>query len=488
MAKPEQQQDDSWRPAVVWFRDDLRLGDNPALHAAAATGRPLICVFVHETGEAGPRPLGGAACWWLHGSLFELDKSLREHGGRLHLFSGTASQLLPAIVAACRADAIFWNRRYGEAERHIDEDLKTSFRQRGVEAKSFSGHLLYEPWTLSTGAKTPFRVFSAFWRAARASGEPDMPLPAPVRLHFHRPPQEVRSQGASLDELGLQPATPDWASGLRAAWQRGEGGARKCLHAFLDEGFLHYAGERDRPDRAATSRLSPYLRFGNISVRQIWHGANAAAHAGDTALASRNLEKFHSELGWREFSYHLFYHNPDMARRNLQPKFDGLPWRSDARALAAWQKGQTGYPLVDAGMRELWATGYMHNRVRMVAASFLIKDLLLDWRSGEAWFWDTLVDADAANNAASWQWVAGSGADAAPFFRIFNPVLQGEKFDPKGDYVRKWVPELASLPDKFLHRPWEAPENLRHHLAYPGRIIDHPEARQRALEALSQLG
>ncbi len=476
-------------PIVVWFREDLRLGDNPAFYHAAATGRPLVCLFIDEVAGRDVRPLGGAARWWLHGSLLELDKSLRERSGRLLLFRGVAGEIVPLVVAACRAIAVFWNRRYTEPTRRIDEDLKKSFRQQCIDARSFNGNLLYEPWTMSTSAKVPFRVFSVFWREAQASGEPDPPLPMPAGPHFYAIPHEVEVRSLRLEDLHLEPAAPDWAGGLRAVWRRGERGAHTRLNNFIGGGLAHYEDSRDRPDRLATSRLSPYLRFGNISARQIWHQASIAAYARGPAQTTRSLEKFQSELGWREFSYHLLYHNPDIAKRNLQKKFDRFAWRTDPEALLAWQQGRTGYPLVDAGMRELWNTGHMHNRVRMVVASFLMKDLLIDWREGESWFWDTLIDADAANNPASWQWVAGSGADAAPFFRIFNPVLQGEKFDPDGDYVRRWLPELAHLSAKFIHRPWEAPDLLRRRVVdvYPDRIIDHGKARKRALQAWSEL-
>ena len=476
-------------PIVVWFRDDLRLGDNPAFHEAAATGRPLVCIYVEDIAGRDARALGGAARWWLHGSLRELGKSLEEKGGQLLLFSGAAEDVVPFVVASCDATAIFWNRRYIKSVKEIDKALKDAFKRRGIEARSFNGHLLYEPWALSTSAKMPFKVFSPFWRAAQAFGEPACPLPEPVHPKFHIVPQEVEIRSRLLEELRLEPSSPDWAGGMREAWHRGERGAQRCLNIFLESGLSVYAGSRDRPDVMATLRLSPYLRFGNISARQVWHQATAAAHARGPALDTRNLEKFQAELGWREFSYHLLYHNPDIGTQNFQQKFDGFRWRSDPTSLAAWQYGRTGYPLVDAGMRELWTTGYMHNRVRMVTASFLVKDLLIDWREGEAWFWDTLVDADAANNAASWQWVAGTGADAAPFSRIFNPVLQGEKFDPDGSYVRRWIPEIADLPTKFIHRPWEAPELLRSRClnTYPHRIVDHRGARERALQVLSRL-
>lgn len=478
---------DCANPIIVWFRDDLRLADNPAFHSASRSGQPLICIFVHETSDEAPRQLGGAARWWLHGALLELDRALNAIEGQLWLFSGSSTQIIPPLAATCRASAVCWNRRYGAAERQIDDRVETSLKRHDIEVRSFNGHLLHEPWTIAAHTDVPFRVFSTFWRAALASGEPDAPLRAPSRVSFFKPNVELESHSARLCDLRLQPTAPDWTEGLRVAWRPGETAAQARLIEFLEDGFSIYATSRDRPDQPATSSLSPYLRFGNISVRQVWHAASAAARITRSELAKRNLEKFKSELGWREFSYYLLHHNSDIARRNLQPRFDNFAWRTDHKAFKAWQKGETGYPLVDAGMRQLWATGWMHNRVRMVVASFLVKDLLIDWRKGEAWFWDTLVDADGANNAASWQWVAGSGADAAPFFRIFNPILQGQKFDPDGAYVRQWVPELRHLPDKFIHCPWEmskmALDGDQTAVAYPDRIVDHQYARHRALAA-----
>ena len=421
--------------------------------------------------------------------LDALSDGLAARGGRLFFFRGPAADLIERLAVDSRAAAIYWNRRYDEAGQLVDKKLKAALRQRGLVVESFNGHLLHEPWTMAKQGK-PFRVFSAFWRAACRLGAPPRPIPAPQTLSFSVLPPALGARVVALADLALEPKSPDWAGGLRATWQRGEPGAQACLERFLTGGLPGYATNRDRPDKPNTSRLSPYLRFGNISVRQVWHAAMAAMVSRDSGIGEQDLEKFLSELGWREFSYHLLHHHPDLARRNLRARFDFTPWRMDPVALRAWQHGQTGYPFVDAGMRELWTTGWVHNRVRMVAASFLVKHLLMDWRQGEAWFWDTLVDADPANNAVNWQWVAGSGADAAPYFRIFNPVLQGERFDPDGVYVKRWVPELSGLPSSLIHRPWAATAaqlaaaGVCLGEAYPNRIIEHDEARRRALAAL----
>jgi deoxyribodipyrimidine photo-lyase len=343
--------------------------------------------------------------------------------------------------------------------------------------------------TSKTG--TPLRIFTPFWRAARATGEPAAPLGTLRKFAFHDPPKSLKA--VALADLHLAPKKPDWAGGLREAWTPGEAGAHAALRHFLKRGFDGYAADRNRPDMTSTSRLSPFLRFGHLSPRQIWHAAQHAVMSKTTKGSRNDLDKFFSELGWREFSYHLLFYNPDLATKNFQPRFDAMDGRRDGAALRAWQRGLTGYPIVDAGMRELWTTGWMHNRVRMVVASFLIKHLLSDWREGEEWFWDTLVDADPANNAASWQWVAGSGADAAPYFRIFNPVLQGEKFDPDGAYVRRWAPELAKLPATRIHKPWTASEgelaaaDVRLSESYPQPLVDHELARKRTLAAFDAL-
>ncbi len=480
------------RPVLLWFREDLRLADNPALHAALATRQPLICVYIFNTESDGLRPPGGAARWWLHGALAALDTSLRKRRGALHILRGAAAPIIERLAIANDVSAVFWNRRYDAAGRGIDAAIKSALKVRGVNAESFNAALLHEPWTIAGKTSAPFRVFTPFWRAARAKGGPAAPPGAPDALDFH--PQPKVPGAIALADLNLEPHKPDWAAGLRASWTPGESGAQAALEHFLHNGLAGYAGNRDRPDMASTSRLSPALHFGHLSPRQIWHAAQTTVASGASNASRADLDKFFSELGWREFSYHLLFHHPDLATRNFQSRFDAIPWRDDAEALRAWQRGLTGYPIVDAGMRELWATGWMHNRVRMVAASFLVKHLLIDWRAGERWFWDTLVDADVANNAASWQWVAGTGADAAPYFRIFNPVLQGEKFDPDGAYVRRWVPELTKLPAAFIHKPWKATREqlaacgIRLGETYPEPIVQHDAARTRALAAFAASG
>ncbi|MGL4288845.1 MAG: cryptochrome/photolyase family protein [Phreatobacter sp.] len=472
-------------PALVWFRDDLRLADNPALCHALASGRPVLALFVFDDGHAGQRRRGGASRWWLAQSLRHLAAALETKGGRLILRSGLASEVVPRVAHEIDAKLVTWNRRYEAAAMAVDAGIKTALTGDHIVAESFSATLLREPWTVKSQAGQPMKVFTPFWRAHQAKGEPRAVLPEPAAINGFDGP--VASE--SLDDWDLEPRSPNWAEGFASAWQPGEAGARERLADFLDEQLATYAGDRDRPDLAVTSRLSPHLRFGEISPVQVWHATEmAAARRGPQGQA-----KFLSEIGWREFSYHLLYHQPDIASENIQKRFDRFPWVSDHLRLAAWQRGLTGFPIVDAGMRELWRTGWMHNRVRMVAASFLVKHLRIDWRAGEAWFWDTLVDADPASNAASWQWVAGSGADAAPFFRIFNPISQGQKFDPAGDYVRRWVPELARLPTAALHQPWSAPASVLAQagvtlgVTYPRPIVDHAHARGQALAAFAEL-
>ena len=474
--------------SIVWFRNDLRVRDNPALAAAAARGGPVVAVYVLDEDTAGLRPLGGASRWWLHGSLERLAGDLTRLNIPLVLRRGAAQAALDDQIAACGASALYWNRRHDAAGIACDTAIKSDLKARGMDVESFNGSLLADPWDIATAQGGPYKVFTPFWRALQArSGEFGTPLPPPERI----PSGAAGADGDALETWRLQPASPDWAGGLRTSWQPGEHGARAALERFLEGAVEGYGDNRDRPDLKGTSTLSPHLRFGEISPRTIWHAVMhrlaSAAHTESDAM------KFLSEIAWREFAYHLLFHFPTLPERNFNPKFDAFAWREPNEDLIAWQKGQTGYPIVDAGMRELWHTGYMHNRVRMVVASFLTKHLRIHWRFGEEWFWDTLVDADAASNASNWQWVAGSGADAAPYFRIFNPILQGEKFDPDGAYVRRWVRELADMPAKYIHKPWQAPAALTEDAgaapdaAYPPPIVDHATARQAALDAYGSL-
>jgi deoxyribodipyrimidine photo-lyase len=471
-------------PVIVWFREDLRLSDNPALSAAAATGAPLVCLYVFDE-AAGARPLGAASRWWLAQSLRALEADLRKSKSELVLRRGDPVTIITSVARGTGASRVFWNRIHAKAEAASAERLAKSLKALNIDARESYGDLLVEPSRVRAASGSGMRVFTPFRKRVLALGDPPKPLPAPREL---APGPKAASD--PLADWKLEPTKPDWAAGLRQMWKPGEAGAFARLKDFLDEKVLGYAATRDRPDRDATSHLSPHLRFGEISPRQVWYAARFAA-ARNPKCAS-DIDKFLSELGWREFCRHLLFDHPDMHERNLQAAFDAFPWVQDATALRAWQQGRTGYPIVDAGMRELWRTGVMHNRVRMIVASFLVKHLLIDWRYGEAWFWDTLVDADAGNNPANWQWVAGSGADAAPYFRIFNPILQGEKFDANGDYVRRWVPEIAKLPNKLIHKPWTATPlelaaaGVTLGKTYPAPIVDHLDARERALAAYAK--
>ena len=473
-------------PVIVWFRQDLRLSDNPALAAAAAAGRPVIPLYILDTESAGRWAPGGASRWWLHHSLEALSRSLTERGLRLVLRRGAAGPVLERLIAETGARGVCWNRLYEPWAIRRDDAIRAALQAEGVAVESFNAALLFEPGNVLSGSGAPYRVFTPFWRACLAADPPAPPLPEPVFGDAAAAARPVRSE--PLDSSGLLPTAPDWAGGLRAAWQPGEATAQRLLQAFLANGLHGYAAHRDRPDLVSTSRLSPHLHFGEIGPRQIWHAVHALSAVGD-GPADDGPRKFLAEIGWREFSYHLLHHFPDLPEAPLQPRFAGFQWEDNPAALRAWQRGRTGYPFVDAGMRQLWQTGWMHNRLRMVTASFLVKHLLIRWQAGAAWFWDTLVDADLANNNAGWQWVAGCGADAAPYFRIFSPIAQGEKFDPRGDYVRHYVPELAGLPDRWIHRPWEAPQEVlraagvRLGETYPHPLVDHATARRKALEA-----
>ena len=462
-------------PIIVWFRRDLRVADNPALHGAVQTGRPVICLYILETDKE--RKLGGASHWWLHHSLTSLAQDLSDIGAKLILRKGKAFRILDMLIEETGAETVFWNRRYDLDPRETDAAIKADLTQRGLTVETYRANLLSEPWTVKTKTDNYYKVFTPYWRMAQESIDISEPMPAPKNIKTYE--GEIKS--VSLESLALLPTRPDWGSKMMPSWTIGSKGAAKALEHFLDGPDVNYAEDRNRPDKEdGTSKLSPHLAFGEISPKQIYYACKD------------DLEKarvFLSEIGWREFSYVLLFHNPKLATENFKEAFNGFEWDMDEEKLHRWQQGQTGYPFVDAGMRQLWQTGWQHNRVRMVTASFLIKHLLIDWREGEKWFHDTLVDADPASNAASWQWVAGSGADASPYFRIFNPFTQGEKFDPNGDYVRKFVPELAKMPKKYIHRPWDAPQNVLDYAgvklgkSYPRPIVDHKEAREKALAA-----
>jgi deoxyribodipyrimidine photo-lyase len=473
-------------PTLVWFRQDLRLSDNPALAAAVDRGSPVIPVFIWAPDEEGAWRPGAASQWWLRRSLAALNADLEKRGSRLLIRRGPAGKTLNDLLAESRASTVFWNRRYEPAAVARDDDLKARLRERGIAAESFHGNLLFEPSTIRNGSGQPFRVFTAFWRACLTKPVPPPSKNAPRKL---RAPENW-PHSMELVELGLEPSV-DWAAGLRETWRPGESGAESQLKRFLKRPIQEYPVGRDKPAVVGTSRLSPHLHFGEISPGQVWRAV--LGRMNDGTLGSRAAcEAYLRQIGWREFAHQLLYHHPESPEQALRPEFAAFPWRTDPRALRAWTQGKTGYPLVDAGMRELWHTGWMHNRVRMVVASFLVKHLLIGWQEGAAWFWDTLVDADLASNTLGWQWVAGCGADAAPYFRIFNPVLQGERFDPAGKYVRRWVPELSGVPDDWIHKPWSAPASILARAGvkigrtYPSPIVDHAAARERALAAAAR--
>ena len=472
------------RPALVLFRDDLRVADNRALSAAAGTGKPIVAAYVLDEESPGMRAHGGASRWWLHHALAALAASLRSLGVPLVLRHGTMLRVVEHLAEASGAYLVLWNRRYDPGGTAADAAMKAALREAGVRAESFDGRLLHEPSLVGTASGSFYKVYTPFWKAISAGPEPRDPVPAPKAL---RPFDGVLATDA-LEALLPLPKKPDWAGGLRDRWTPGEKAAHAQLAAFLDDGLDAYADRRDFAAEDATSHLSPYLAHGEITPFQI------LAAVKDKAAQGEGAAKFRKEIAWREFCYHLLFHNPRLHEENFRDDFDAFPWRDDEEGLHAWQCGLTGYPIVDAGMRELWHTGTMHNRVRMVAASFLTKHLLIDWRRGERWFWDTLVDADLASNPGNWQWVAGCGADAAPYFRIFNPVLQGERFDPGGGYVRRWLPALGRLPDRYVHKPWTAPQPVLSQSGlslgddYPRPIVDHDAARRRALSAWRGIG
>lgn len=470
-------------PVILWFRKDLRLDDNAALAAALETGRPVIALYIREPESAGTGPLGAAQAWWLHHALVSLARSLKETGSQLILRSGDAGRTLRKLITETGAATIYWNRRHDPAGISVDTEIKRSLKAEGLDVRSFAGQLLHDPTRLMTGEKKPYRVYTPFWKALEREGEPHEPIEAPTYLSA--PADTPASE--MLDDWDLLPKKPDWAASFAEIWTPGETAAHERLRDFVDGAIDGYKVARDHPAVDATSLLSPYLALGEISAARIWHATRGLEAPADDVI------HFRKELAWREFCHHLHFHFPTLAERNWNERFDDFPWEPAGENFTLWTQGMTGYPIVDAGMRQLWKHGWMHNRVRMITASFLIKHLMIDWRHGEKWFRDTLVDADAASNPANWQWVAGSGADASPFFRIFNPILQGEKFDPDGTYVCTFVPELEGLDPAFIHKPFDAPESLLKKAGielgstYPKPIVNHARARERALAAYKSL-
>ncbi|MEJ2534507.1 MAG: deoxyribodipyrimidine photo-lyase [Gammaproteobacteria bacterium] len=469
-------------PAIIWFRRDLRIDDNPALAAALADELPVIPLFVYAPDEEGDWAPGAASQWWLHHALASLAAELEGLGLGLLIRRGPTLACLEDLVESTGAEHVFWNRRYEPAVIERDRDIKQALREAGVDARSFNASLLWEPHEVENKSGDPFRVFTPFWKHVRTLGAK---APVPVDRDELSPAGDT-PEGVSLESLGLRPEI-SWDDAFPDHWKPTLSGAREALAEFAEGGVDGYSNHRDLPAEDGTSRLSPFLAWGQLGPRQVW----AAVHESGAAESEDGF-KFLSEIAWREFAYHLLFHFPHTPERPLVEAYEGFPWEPDEEMLRSWQRGRTGYPIVDAGMRQLWAMGWMHNRVRMVVASLLVKHLLQPWQDGARWFWDTLVDADLASNTLGWQWSAGCGADAAPYFRIFNPMLQGEKFDADGDYVRQWVPELAKLPAKYIHQPWEAPDDVLAEAGvrldddYPRPIIEHRAGRQRALDALER--
>ncbi len=457
------------RPDVVLLRDDLRVADNPALRHAVDAGAPLIVVAAVL--DDAVRPRGGASRWWLHHSLVALDASLRKRGNALVIRSGAIEREIGALLDEVRPGSLWINRRYDRDALAQDDRITALARKAGITVHTDQASLLFEPGDVTTGDGGPFSVFTPFWRAAMRHGTPRQPLAAPDAVR----PWAGEVAPGTVDGLGLLPTAPDWSGGIAAAWTPGEKSAHRRLHEFVHAGLHSYDDGRDRPGADETSKLSPHLAFGELSPFQLWH----AIASSDAPRVS--IDRYLSELGWREFDWHLRARHGRLESDNIDRRLDAFAWRrTDPDVLTRWQHGRTGIPLVDAGMRQLWETGWMHNRVRMITASFLVKNLRFDWRLGEQWFWDTLVDADLANNPAQWQWVAGSGADASPYFRVFNPVTQAKRFDPDGEYVHRWVPELRDVTGKALFEPWA------HGVGEPP-VVDLGESRASALDAYERL-
>jgi deoxyribodipyrimidine photo-lyase len=473
---------------IVWLRDDFRLDDQPSIQAAA--NRQALFVYVHDDAGGGARPPGGAAKWRLAESLAAMKAALSARGSRLDVIKGDAEEAILRVAAAANVSRVLWTRRYERGAKALDVRVAGALKARGVEALSFNGRLMREPSELAKPDGAPVSIFKAFWRRHRTLGPLPAPMPAPKRLTAAPWPSEAPAR-LSIDALKLRPRTPDWSGELSLGESPGETGALATLERFTAGALRIYADERDILADGAASHLSANLHFGEISPRRIAHTVETAA-AADPTIA-RAAEKYLAELGWRDFAAALLYAHPDLATRPMRADFERFPWRDDDAGFRAWAQGHTGYPIVDAGMRQLWRTGYLPNRARLIVASFLVKHLLIDWRRGEEWFWDTLVDADPASNPLNWQWVAGAGVDSAPYFRIFNPVLQAQMFDPDGAYVRQWVPEFAQLEAPAIHSPWKASADALARAGivlgetYPKPIVDHAEARMRALAAFAKM-
>lgn len=472
-------------PVIVWFREDLRLSDHPALQAALATGQPLICLYVLDDETPALHSLGGASRWWLHGALADLRRTLGRHQGTLLTLKGSAEKLVPQLARETGAQSVYWHHRLHQKEREQDERIAIALKTQGTAAEGSWGTVLLDPAQVQTKEGRFYQVFTAFWKAFQAQDVPE-PFGSPANLSFYPLSESLLAQ-YRLDESTLLPTHPDWAAGLRASWEPGEKEAHEHLEDFVRHDCSRYGKGRDELSREGTSRLSPYLASGAISPRQIWAALQKKGAHDEGARI------FLSEIGWREFAKYTLFHQARLPDTSLGQKFEKMPWRKSEKDLLAWQQGRTGVPIVDAGMRQLWKTGWMHNRARMIVGSFLTKHLLIDWREGEAWFRDTLVDADWASNAMNWQWVAGTGIDASPFFRIFNPTRQGVKFDPDGDYIRQWVPELKKLSGKDLFEPWNTKEHdleragITLGKTYPRPVVDLKEGRDRAMAAFRSL-
>jgi deoxyribodipyrimidine photo-lyase len=472
----------STAPTLLWFRKDLRIADNSALAAAIDSGALVIPVFIWSPNEMGHWSSGAASKWWLHQALASLSGEFRKLGGELILRRGDAPQVLEELIAETGATRVFWNRRYEAPLRTIDAGIKRQLRERSIDVQSFNSSLLNEPHTVAAGGGQPYKVYTPYWKKVKDRMLEPVAVPAIEALQF--PNVFPRSDG--LESFELMPKL-NWDAGFFDRWDVSEAGALQRLNAFVAGPIGNYHVDRDRPDHEGTSSLAPYLQWGQVGPRQIVQAVSTQCD-----LAAEGPQVYLKEIYWREFAYNVLYHFPNTPDRPLRLEYEKFPWQTDAATLKAWRTGHTGYPIVDAGMRQLWQTGWMHNRVRMIVSSLLVKHLLQDWQDGARWFWDTLVDADLASNTLGWQWSGGCGADAAPYFRVFNPIIQGKKFDPDGDYVKRYVPELSGLDSEYIHEPWEAPRSVLYKagiemgVTYPKPIIEHKAGRERALSALAQ--